>query len=311
LEPYRTALPPNVGTGIRLGDEMKTASPLRYPGGKAVMAGLLKEIQRLNGLGDRVLAEPFAGGAGASLTLLYKEDVREIYINDADPAIHDFWWSLINEPTAFLGVLSRTRASMAEWHRQQIVYRNNRRVSRLRRGFSAFYLNRCNHSGIIVNGGPIGGTAQTGKWKIGARFNKEELRRRCEKVSEYRERIHVSCCDGMHFIERLNSESTFFFIDPPYYEKGPMLYLNTLDEGYHSALAARMRDMQDAAWVLTYDDCPEVRRLYRGWATIRPFSLWYSAAKRRFGKELLITPQWMRLPTLCRSSGQTSCVLPD
>ena len=79
---------------------------------------------------------------------------------------------------------------------------STRRVQRRRAGFpapprfSAFYLNRCNRSGIIMNGGPIGGVKQTGKWKLDARFNKAELRRRCEKVAEYRERIHVSGDDG-------------------------------------------------------------------------------------------------------------------
>jgi len=275
---------------------MKTASPLRYPGGKSTMAGLLAEIRRLNGLGDQAMAEPFAGGAGASLTLLYLEECHKIYINDADPAIHDFWRTLVNRPNPFINMLSKTRVSMAEWHRQRDVYRASSRVSRLRRGFSAFYLNRCNRSGIIVNAGPIGGIKQTGKWKLGARFNKAELRRRCKKVAEYRERIHVSCYDGIHFIESLDPESTFFFVDPPYFEKGPTLYLNALDNEYHTALAAQMRAMRNAAWVLTYDDCPEVRRIYRGWAAIRPFSLRYSAAERRSGKEVLITPKWMRLP---------------
>ena len=55
-----------------------------------------------------------------------------------------------------------------------------------------------------MNGGPIGGVTQAGKWKLDARFNKPELRRRCEKVAEYSERIHVSCHDGIHFIERLD-----------------------------------------------------------------------------------------------------------
>jgi DNA adenine methylase len=260
------------------------------------MAGLLGEIRRLNRLGDRAMAEPFAGGAGASLTLLFLEEVHKIYINDADPAIYDFWWTLINRSKAFLDMLSKTPVSIAEWCRQRDVYRARSRISRLRRGFSAFYLNRCNRSGIIMNGGPIGGVTQAGKWKLDARFNKAELRRRCEKVAEYQERIHVSCYDGMHFIERLDPESTFFFVDPPYFEKGPTLYLNALDEDYHAALAARLRTMQDAAWVLTYDDFSEVRRMYRGWAAIRPFSLCYSAAERRSGKEVLITPKWMLLP---------------
>jgi DNA adenine methylase len=284
---------------------VKTSSPLRYPGGKSAMAGLLRDIRQLNGLGNRTIAEPFAGGAGASLTLLYLEEANAIYINDADLAIYDFWWMVINRSQSFLEMLSKTRVSIAEWRRQRNVYRDSGRVSQLRRGFSAFYLNRCNRSGIIMNGGPIGGIIQTGKWKLDARFNKIELRRRCEKVAEYRERISVSCDDGMQFIERLEPESTFFFIDPPYFEKGPTLYLNALNEKYHAALAARLRAMSDAAWVLTYDDCLEVRRLYRGWAMIRPFSLRYAAAERRTGKEVLITPKWMQLPTRQASAALT------
>ena len=93
---------------------MKTSSPLRYPGGKSAMAGLLGDIRRLNRLGDRAIAEPFAGGAGACLTLLYLEEAHRIYINDADPAIYDFWWTLVNRPQPFLDMLSRTRVSMAE-----------------------------------------------------------------------------------------------------------------------------------------------------------------------------------------------------
>lgn len=275
---------------------MKTSSPLRYPGGKSVLAGLLGDIRRVNGLGNRAMAEPFAGGAGASLTLLYLEEAHLIYINDGDPAIHDFWWTLTNRAKPFLDMLANTPVSIAEWRHQREVYRASSRVSRLKRGFSAFYLNRCNRSGIIMNAGPIGGTTQAGKWKIDARFNKDALTRRCERVSEYRERIRVSCYDGIDFMESIEPESTFFFIDPPYFNKGPTLYLNALDKDYHAALAAKMKAMQDAAWILTYDDCPEIRRMYRGWASVRRFSLRYSAAERRYGKELLITPKWMRLP---------------
>ena len=260
------------------------------------MAGLLSAIRSLNGLGQTAVAEPFAGGAGASLTLLYREDTHEIYINDADPAIRDFWWSVINRNHTFVAMLSRARITMAEWRRQRETYRTGHRISRLRRGFSAFFLNRCNRSGIIMNGGPIGGVRQEGEWKLNARFSKHALRYRCERVGEYRDRIHVSGRDGIEFINGLDTDRTFFFIDPPYYAKGRMLYLNALDEKYHRALSLQLKSMSDAAWVLTYDDCPQVRRLYRGWTTIRPFSLRYTAAEPRRGKELLITPRWLRLP---------------
>jgi DNA adenine methylase len=284
---------------------VKTASPLRYPGGKSAMAGLIGAIRRLNGLGDRRLAEPFAGGAGASLSLLYLEEAQHIHINDVDPAIYDFWWTLINRPHRFLDKLSKTPVRISEWRRQREVYKRSGRVSHVRRGFAAFYLNRCNHSGIIMNGGPIGGITQAGKWKLDARFNKADLRCRCERVAEYRERISVSCDDGIRFIEGLDPKTTFLFIDPPYFEKGPTLYLNALDEKYHAALAARLKTMSDAAWVLTYDDCLKVRRLYRSWAAIRPFSLRYAATERRNGNEILITPKWMQLPTSQASAALT------
>lgn len=284
---------------------MNTASPLRYPGGKAAMAGLLSEIRSLNSLGDRSIAEPFAGGAGASLKLLFLEDTQDIFINDGDPSMHDFWWAVVSRSTQFLQLLSRTRVSMAEWRRQRDLYRSRSRVSRLRRGFAAFYLNRCNRSGIIVNGGPIGGIKQTGKWKLNARYNKPDLGRRCEKIAEYRDRITVSGDDGIEFIGSLDPALTFFFIDPPYFEKGRKLYLNSLTEGYHANLASHLRSQSDGAWVLTYDDCPEIRRMYKGWAKIRPFSLRYTAAKRRIGKEVLIVPKWMQLPESQLSAGVT------
>lgn len=275
---------------------MKTLSPLRYPGGKAALGSVLAQIRRLNSLGNLPVAEPFAGGAGASLGLLYGEDTDGIHINDADEAIHDFWWSLTKENGAFIERLKKKRVSMAEWRRQRDIYRETRRVSRLHKGFAAFFLNRCNRSGIIMNGGPIGGVKQTGNWKLGARFNKDELRRRCEKIAEYRDRIEVSCNDGIDFITSFARRSAFYFIDPPYFVKGKTLYLNALDEAYHKRLASCLKSRADSPWVLTYDDCPQIRQLYRDWATIRPFSLRYAASERRSGKEILIVPRWMKLP---------------
>ena len=260
------------------------------------MTDLLAQIRKLNGLKNHAVAEPFAGGAGASLSLLYLEETKKIFINDADPAIYDFWWSLVNKPERFLDYLSNAKVTIEEWHLQRDIYKNPSRVSRVRRGFATFFLNRCNRSGIIVKAGPIGGRNQNGKWKLDARFNKENLKRRCGKVSEYRDRINVSCHDGIEFFDKVDSDTTMFFIDPPYFEKGPTLYLDCLEEGYHQALADCLKAMEDKAWVLTYDDCPEIRAMYKEWAYVRPYSLPYTANSRRYGKEVLIVPKWIKLP---------------
>jgi DNA adenine methylase len=273
---------------------VRTSSPLRYPGGKSALAGVLSQIRKINGLGGAAIAEPFGGGAGASLTLLFFEETECVYINDADAAIHDFWWSIRNKPTEFARRIAEAKINMTEWRRQREIYRS-RRASRLDRAFATFYLNRCNRSGIVMNGGPIGGIKQTGNWKLGARFNRKDLQERCARIAEYRDRIRISGEDGIKFIRQHARQGLMFFIDPPYYEKGKTLYLNTLDEDYHRALADEIRQTP-SPWVLTYDDCPQIRRMYRGWTTIHPFSLRYNASDRREGAEILIVPKWMRLP---------------
>ena len=109
--------------------------------------------------------------------------------------------------------------------------------------------------------------------------------------------ISVTGLDGIDFIETLDQASTMYFIDPPYYGKGSRLYLNVPLPDYHERLAEKLRGMDDAAvWVLTYDDCPEVRELYEAWTNVQSFSLRYTASERRQGKEFLITPKPLRMP---------------
>lgn len=260
------------------------------------MTDLIRSIRALNSLNATDLAEPFAGGAGASLSLLYGADTRQIWLNDRDRAIFDFWWSLLNRSGAFLEKLRDTPINIAAWYQQRKTYLSKQKTSRIDRGFSTFYLNRCNRSGVIINGGPIGGYEQAGDWKLDVRFNKKELIQRCEKVAEYRDRIKPFNKDGIDFIQNLNLDRTTLFIDPPYYGKGNLLYLNLLTKDYHTKLSKVLRTMKNAAWILTYDDCPEIRQLYDQWANVRSFSLRYTAAQKRRGQEILITPKWMVLP---------------
>ena len=181
---------------------------------------------------------------------------------DAEDSIYNFRWSLINQSKRFLDLLGSTEVSIEEWYIQSSYYRNRRKISRVRSGFVTFFLNRCNRSGIIVNGGPIGGINQEGRWKVDARFNKVNLAQRCKGIAEYKGRISVSCDDGIEFIGRMSSGKTMLFIDPPYFGKGPTLYLDCLDEDYHQSLACKLRSMCDKAWLLTYDDCAAVRSMY-------------------------------------------------
>src|SRR5687768_6293734 len=102
-------------------------------------------------------AEPYAGGAGAALQLLFEEHVDRITINDADSRVFSFWRAVVDHNGRFVDELTKVPVTVREWWRQKEVYeaRDLRRPFQL--GFATFFLNRTNRSGIIHNGGPIGG----------------------------------------------------------------------------------------------------------------------------------------------------------
>src|SRR5207302_1863340 len=112
----------------------------RYPGGKQVLANVLAHVISLNGLQGGTYAEPYAGGAGAALALLFGENVSRIMINDADRCIYAFWNSVLRETDAFLRLLQRATLNVREWERQRKVYKNAKQHSALEVGFATFFL---------------------------------------------------------------------------------------------------------------------------------------------------------------------------
>jgi DNA adenine methylase len=275
-------------------------SPLRYPGGKQILSRILGELIRVNGAQGGTYAEPYAGGAGAALTLLFGEHVEHIMINDADQSVYAFWKTLLHHTDDFLMMLQTARLNDREWCRQRDIYRRRHRRRLKELGFATFYLNRCNRSGIIATGGPIGGRKQTGKWKIDARFNRTELTRRIEKIRLYRDRISLSNRDAIEFLRSevsggASANKTFVYLDPPYFRKGCDLYLNYYQPEDHAILAAVMRRRRRFKWVVSYDNVPEIRALYAD-CRLLSFDLSYSASHRRVGSELLIAPPDLAFP---------------
>jgi len=274
-------------------------SPLRYPGGKQILARVLGHLIRLNGREGGIYVEPYAGGAGAALSLLYAEYVKQVVINDADSRIYAFWDGVVNQTDQFLKLLRDTPLSVEEWKRQRQIYLKPARNSRLRVGFATFYLNRCNRSGIIGNGGLIGGLKQTGEWKIDARFNRKDLARRVERIARYSERITLSNLDATELLQAEPPnpswvDRAFVYLDPPYYCKGSQLYLNHYTSDDHTSFA-RFLSTTNLAWVMSYDNVPEIRKLYARYRQVS-FNLGYSARSRRVEKELLILPDHVRFP---------------
>lgn len=270
----------------------KSASPLRYPGGKAKLTGLLHQVISENFIEKPIYVEPFAGGAGAALNLLFNNTVEHIIINDADVRIYSFWKSILDQNETFINYIKSNEISLENWEKQRSIYLRPEHHSTLEIGFATFFLNRCNRSGILPNGGPIGGRSQTSKWKIDARFNKETLINRIRKIGIWKDKIQVENKDAIDLInnleKRTSSVEKFYYIDPPYYKKGSRLYLNFYHHKDHEKLSTCIKKIKKSKWILSYDNIDEIKNMYPE-HRIKEYTLNYSANIIQNGKEIMIS----------------------
>lgn len=265
-----------------------THSPLRYPGGKSALLTPVVDVIARNSLEHHSYAEPYAGGGGLALALLYGRHTHQISLNDLDPAIYAMWWSILNDNVSFRGLIRSTPITIDEWHRQRNIYFTGDASNPLALGFSALFLNRTNRSGVI-KGGVIGGLEQNGPYLIDCRFNRENLALKVERIWKYRNQIKIANLDGRDFLKQQDEgeDPTFFFIDPPYFVKGRGLYSNYFEDEDHSSLSRLIHGLK-SPWLLTYDEATVIAELY-GDTPLYTYSIRYSAAKKRTGTELLST----------------------
>lgn len=255
-------------------------TPLRYPGGKAKLGPWLGELIKHNNLVGGTYVEPYAGGAGAAMYLLFNGLVDKIVINDADKAIYAMWYSILNNTDEFLSKLKDINIDMSNWYAQRDIINKPEQHTLLELGFAAFFLNRTNISGVI-KGGVIGGKNQTGNYKMDARFKKDKLERIILKIAAFRERITVHNLDAEQFIDYIMPtlpDSTLVYFDPPYYVKGSQLYRNHYKHDDHAKIANKIKNINHA-WLVTYDNCTQIQELYSDCAS-GSFALRYSASQQ-------------------------------
>ncbi|EMJ2903579.1 DNA adenine methylase [Yersinia enterocolitica] len=262
-------------------------SPLRYPGGKSKLTAYVLETMKLNGLEGGTYVEPFAGGCAIAWHLLLNNNVSKVYINDLDPAIHAFWYSVLYRTDELCQLISSTPVTIEEWYRQREIYRSHS-ADFLKLGFATLFLNRTNRSGII-KAGVIGGKAQEGNYKIDCRFNKDRVIDQIKFIASRRDFIRLTNVDATHFIDEflpMITGKVLVNIDPPYYIKGKGLYQNFFEHNDHYRLFESVRRITHP-WIVTYDDTPEIRGIYSEFSP-ESFGLTYTAQTKCKGSEVII-----------------------
>lgn len=273
-----------------------TQTPLRYPGGKSQLIPLVKKLLKENKLLYGAYVEPFAGGCGIAMELLVHRMVYDVYINDIDRGIYAFWHSVINRTDDLCELIEKTPVTIDEWHKQREIAFSKSERHFLRIGFATLFLNRTNRSGII-KGGVIGGKNQDGNYLLDCRFNKEDLLNKVQRISYFKDEIHLYRLDAVEFLRKVVPQTpakTLINIDPPYYKRGKELYTSFYKHDDHQLLAEEIAKL-DRHWMVTYDNAEEIRTLYQQHNTLTA-DLNYSAQTKRRGTELMVFSHQLALP---------------
>lgn len=290
-----------------------TKSPLRYPGGKTQLTSYVKEILQINGINGTYI-EPFAGGAGIAIDLLLSGTVHDVVINDYDPSIYAIWYAILNDTDRLVNMISSvpfdytspnadTPSNMLRfWKKQKSIHEHADKTKySIENAFATLMLNRMNISGVI-NGGPIGGKSQSGKYRVDSRFNKKTLITKIKNIAEQRDHIILHNLDANELInvikKSFDADNTFIFFDPPYFVQGKNLYMSFFDNKQHEVLAKNILSLENYYWITTYDHAPQISELYCSASKRYEYSLNYSANKRGKAFEYLFASPITKMPIL-------------
>jgi DNA adenine methylase len=263
----------------------------KYPGSKHSRRVELAE--RLESLGPTSeYREPFLGGASVALAFLERNpQVNKVWLNDIRPELIALWRAVRDYPDEFADRLSRYPRHLPTLQEAFYEYVADVRATRsvptdkddlLELAVGIQIVQQMSYNGM-PNVTPV--THRRSRW------NPKFYRRKAKWAAElFRGRsVKLTARDFAPLITAPGDAT--IFLDPPYFLEGPKLYPHKMTVADHMRLASLLRSCTHR-WLLTYDDAPFIRRLYR-WARVEPVSVRYfgrpDRRPYRMETELVIT----------------------
>ena len=280
----------------------KVHSLFRFPGGKQKfskhitgrISDFIAEHQ------DYEYRETFAGSLGTGLALLSQPHVKRGWINDKDFGVASIWNAVLNKPDALCQLIEQFKPTAQAFYEFKEYLKQDPRISTddfVVIGFRKLAIHQISYSGLgTMSGGPLGGDDQKSDYKIDCRWNAKTLVRKVKVLHHLlKDKLRNAVCSWRDVVDMLEAPGkAFFYLDPPYYVNGPELYEKSFTEEDHKRLSDALKEV-DQPWILSYDDCEEIRALYE-WAIIIDFQMNYTITTSRQKSELLIvSPKFSEL----------------
>jgi DNA adenine methylase len=242
-------------------------SPLRYPGGKTRAAAYIIK----NYIGNpKTLCSPFVGGASIELELASK-GTRVFCYDNFEPLVV-FWQELLKSPAALAKKVESyyTLSHTMFYNLQKSFFSIEKRIEIAARFYA---INRSSFSGTTLSGGMSPGHP---------RFTPSSIQRLKDfKVDNFT----VELADFTQSISMHKND--FLYCDPPYLIEQKLYGIrgNKHTDFNHDALCEILKAR--SGWALSYNDCPEIRKMYQNHRIIKPE--WaYGMGNSKKSNELII-----------------------
>jgi DNA adenine methylase len=264
----------------------------RCVGGKRKVASrIVKRIHKecAGGSPPTGYCEPFAGTGAVCLSLLRSsvgKAIERVWLNDLDSACAALWWCVLKEPDELLRLVHAFKPSRETFFQFKQDFLEARKFSLLELALRKIAVQQMSFSGMgVMAGGPLR--------EIDSRWSPRCIERNVREAHRLLDgkQVTVTNLDFRTVLSQVDRD-TFVYADPPFMIPCGTLYQHAFTECDHEELHA-MLAVAKYRWLLSYDDCPQIRIMYFRDA-IHGLRMTYSDKGRRSRnpkkRELLICP---------------------
>lgn len=261
-------------------------SPLRYPGGKSKALGkILPQFPNL----IQEYREPFLGGGSVFLAAKqhFGHQIQHYWINDLNFDLYCFWFYAQTNLESLVNAVQKIKDT---YHNGRELFSDftapNLDLSDFERAVRFFVLNRITFSGTVEAGG-------YSQQAFERRFTPSSI----DRLHQLANQLSTTSITNNDYETLLFApgDHVFIFLDPPYLSATKSKLYGRRGELHtnfnHQRFAKNMAQCPHQ-WLITYDDSPEIRRLF-DFATIIEWNLQYGMNNYKqegaaLGQELFI-----------------------
>ena len=247
-------------------------SPMSYIGGKNRMAKRLIAMFPPH----VTYCEVFLGGGQV---FFRKPPSKVEVINDIAGEVVNFFRCAQLHPEELCRYLKFTLVSREWFH--LFESQNPASLTDIQRAARFFYLQKNCYAGLVERRNYAAKVVNT------PGFNPSRLPEIFDNVHQRLSRVQIEALPFQDFIPRFDGEQTLFFCDPPYWRR-KLYTVNFSDDDYRTL--ADLLGSISGRFVLTVDDVPELREMFRDWK-ITKVEIPYTAQKEpgKLYPELIIS----------------------